>query len=138
MELRPRAYETDSAESIAREVFAPEFEIFAKGNSDAYRGRSIEIEGNNVGSRRIVLFHETPSSVTVMHVVFNDGYSRMSGALKFMKDFSPPRVWRPVGDDWNGANLFAQGLIEGHEATPEELGDFTPLDEALEALRETG
>lgn len=137
MEQSPLVEKTHSAETIVRKVFDTDFENFAEGNPEAFRGRSVEIEGSNVG-RRIVCFTETADSVTVEHIGFYQSYSRITGALKFMKDSSPVRSWRPSAQDQYGGILFALGDTQGQEATPQQIADFTPLEEALKEIHETG
>lgn len=138
MEQLPSTTKSPSAETIAKRVFDADFEGFARGNPMAFRGRTVEIEGNNVGDRRVVFITETVGAITAEHVAFNNDYSRATGALKLMKDLSPSRIWRPSKHDINGALLFALGEIQGQEATPEQLADFTPLVEALREISETG
>lgn len=137
MERSPLVEKTQLTEAVAAAVFGSNFETFAQDNPEAFRGRSVEIEEATGGHRR-VFFTETAKSITAEHVVFYYGYSRITGALKLMKDLSPPRMWRPEGRDQYGAMLFALEQIPGNEATPEQLGDFTPIREALAYLEGNG
>ncbi len=133
MEKSPLAQKIKSVEVVVEKVFNDDFESFAQGNPDAFRGRSIEIERSNMG-RRLVFFTETTDSVTAEYVGFYEGYSRIIGALKLMKNSFPARMWRPSGHDQYRGMLFALGEIQGEEATPGQIADFTPIREALEYL----
>lgn len=128
-----------SIDILTKVIFDTEFERFAQGNAWAFRGKTIEIEGNNIGHRRAVFITETADGVTAEHLVFSPEfpYSHQTGAIKLMKDRSPTRVWNPSSEDQNGALLFAIGVISGQEATPEQIADFTPLLEALEEIEST-
>jgi len=129
MERLPQQFELPDASTIANALFEQPFEEFCAGNPSAFRGRSVELEPNNVGDRVMVFFHETAEAITAIRAVFTPSdehtLSRTGPAFKIMKDGTPPRFWKSVEGNRTDieALLFANGEIEGIETTPEQAAD---------------